>query len=573
MEIDFKGRILTGDLEAVGLLWDIRKGHKEDIHIIHLKDFETGELFTFYDSFEDRINAEWMDEYEEGFKAGTIADGIRAMEQCEVLFFHNIAGFDAIAIEKAYGSFKRNHFEIRGKDQRYHETMPYRTMDTAVMSRVLNPERQLPGQAYTMGVKLPGPHTIAAHGIRINRFKPEDPDWSHLSIDMIHRCSEDVEIGEDMFKSLLVPEWKEHLARPNKITGLDIRNAYYCELRMAFAVARQEQRGFAVDVKLMNELIVEMDEKILAVEKAFRPNMPQRIKKKKLTPAQLEGLCNTMAEVVGTPLSLQYEQDMERLENRGSYATTYWKLVTAKGSYLKNVTKYIPKARGDSHEYGDNPPVHGPFTPVVWEDIPLGNRDQVKQLLYQFGWRGVNYNDTELEYIEDNNGELPFPWSGKIDQDSIEKWEESGKPIPDWCRGIAEWYVINSRRNQILNQKDPAYYDKNGSWPSQQSGKNECRGLLANAICFDENSEWYQLSAQAYYEANKCWPTEGHWRVPAKAFHCATNTFRLRHKIVVNIPSRGLYGKEMRMIFIAGPGKKVLGCDGSGLSLAQGKSI
>ena len=562
-----KGRIITADTESVGLLWDMREGHPEDMHIIHAKDYETGELFTFFDDFYSRINPVWLDEYEIGFKAGSIADGIELLRTCEVLIMHNVAGFDALAIEKSCGSFKRNHFEARGKDEKYSDIMPYRTMDTAVMSRVLNPERQLPGSAYTMGIKLPGPHTIESHGIRMGRFKPEHEDWSHLSIDMIHRCSEDVEIGEDYFKYLARTEWKKQMARPNKMTGLDIRNAYYCELRMAFAVARQEQRGFAVDVKLMNELITEMDEKILSVEQAFRPNMPKRIKRKKLTPVQVEGLVNAMAAEVGVPLSLQYEQDMEKLEGRGSYATTYWKLTTDKGAYLKNVTKYIPKARGDRHEFGDNPPVHGAFTPVVWEDIPLGNRDQVKQLLYKFGWRGVNYNDTELEYIEDNNGDLPVPWAGKIDQDSIERWEESDHDIPDWCRGIAEWYVINSRRNQILNQKDPAYYDKNKAWPRQASGNCECRGLLAQAINFDKHSVWYQRSAQSFYEEKGHWPTKGHWRVPAKAFHAATNTFRMRHKVVVNIPSRGLYGKEMRMIFIAGPGKKVLGCDGSGLEL------
>ena len=127
---------------------------------------------------------------------------------------HNIAGFDALAIEKACGSFKRNHFEIRGPDRKFSDIMPYKTMDTAVMSRTLNPERQLPGQAYTMGIKLPGPHTIEAHGIRMGRFKPEHEDWTHLSIEMIHRCSEDVEIGEDMFKSLLAHEWREQMQRP-----------------------------------------------------------------------------------------------------------------------------------------------------------------------------------------------------------------------------------------------------------------------------------------------------------------------------------------------------------------------
>jgi len=58
-----------------------------------------------------------------------------------------------------------------------------------------------------------------------------------------------------------------------------------------------------------------------------------------------------------------------------------------------------------------------------------------------------------------------------------------------------------------------------------------------------------------------------YWRVSAVAFSCATNTFRMRHKVVVNIPSRGLYGKEMREVFIVAPGHKLLGCDGSGLEL------
>ena len=565
--MSFKDKYLVGDIEAIGLLFDIREGHREDMHIIHLKDYFTGELFTFFDDFNDRQNAVWLDEFEEGFKTGDLADGIRAMEECEVLIFQNIAGFDAIAVEKCFGSFKRNHFQKRGKDADYSDLFPYKTMDTAVMSRVLNPERKLPGHAYSLGIKLPGPHSIGAHGIRMGRFKPDHDDWSHLSKEMIHRCSEDVEIGEDFF-NFLMEEWREQKARPNALTGLDISHAYYCELRIAFTIARQEQRGFAVDVGLMVQLINELDEKIESTERAFRPHMPKRIKMKKLSQHQVDKHIDAMSSIPGVELKsvMQYEEAMDKNERRASYATTYWNLTTKKGAYLKNVTKYIPEARGYAHEH-EVPPVHGPFTPLVWEDIPLGNRDSVKQLLYKQGWVGVNYNDTELEYIEDNNGELPVPWAGKIDTDSIKMWEESGKEIPEWCKGIADWYVLCSRRNQILNMKDPAYYDKNGTWRKQASGTCECRGLLAQAICFDEDSQWYMKRAQDYYAALGCWPEVGHWRVPAKAFHAATNTFRMRHKVVVNIPSRGLYGKEMRKIFIAGPGKMVLGCDGAGLEL------
>lgn len=39
----------------------------------------------------------------------------------------------------------------------------------------------------------------------------------------------------------------------------------------------------------------------------------------------------------------------------------------------------------------------------------------------------------------------------------------------------------------------------------------------------------------------------------------------MRHKFVVNIPSRGLH--PLRHLFIAGVGKSILGCDGAGLEL------
>ena len=560
------GRILTADIEAVGLLWDLRKGHTEDVHVIHAKDWETKELFTFFDDFDHRVNAVWLDDFEQGYKAGNLVDGVEFLRTCEVLIMQNVSGFDAIALEKTFGSFRRNHFEKRGKDKKFNEFFPYKTMDTAVMSRTLNPERQLPPQAYSMGIKLPGPHTIEAHGIRMGRPKPEHEDWSVLTPEMIHRCCEDVEIGEDFFRYLF-KEWVEIKSRPNKVTGLDIEYAYYNELRMAFAVARQEQRGFAIDVAFVADLLKELDDKIDSTERAFRPNMPKRIRMKKIKPEDAEKQVDKAVSSghIGYDESLRFLQDLERLDHKVSYATTYWDLVTKKGEYLKNVTKYIPKARGHIQEFffneeqldhlGNkvivkvfNPPVHGPFTPLVWEDIPLGNRDVVKQILYRYGWEGVNYNDTELEYLEDT-GDLPYPWSGKTDTDSIERWKKkkaiahgwveeeecAGEVdlyvrkhnlIPEWCEGIADWYVLMSRRNQVLNKKDPEFFDQNGSWPRQTNGNYECRGLLANAINFDEGSAIEGMRATQYYEIHKRWPTDGHWRVPAKAFHTATNTHR-----------------------------------------------
>ena len=557
----FKRRNIVADIEGVGLLPDIHQGHKEEIHIVTLTDLITNEEFVFFDPFDQRINRVWMEEVED-LAYGTIEDAVYAMEVCHTLIMHNVSGFDAVALEKTYG-FYRDHFTYRDDD-----VFPYPTADTYVMSTLLNPERKLPPQAYSMGWGNVGPHSIAAHGIKMGRYKPEHEDWSCLTAEMVHRNREDVAIGKDLFFSLM-EEWNEQLERTNKVTGKSLEDAYLEELRFAFSMCRQAETGFAFDVKFVSELLPELDQKVQDTIDNFRPNMPQRICKAKLSEEKIEAnralaLSFCKDKGIDPRGCFEYENDMLNGDQRAGKAVTYWEVTTKNGKYKANVTKYIPEARGFVHDY-PHPPIAGPFTPLVWEDIPLGNRDEVKQILYKHGWVGVNYNDTELEVLEET-GELPFPWSGKIDDDSISKWEESGATIPEWCKGIADWYVLVSRRNQILNIKDPAYFDEHGQWPTQSGGQGRfCRGLLPRAVC--QEGEFKGWTAQDYYAKFGAWPDSGHWRVPAIAIPIGTNTFRCRHKVVVNIPSRGLYGKEMRRCFIAGPAKLILGCDGAGLEL------
>jgi len=65
-------------------------------------------------------------------------------------------------------------------------------------------------------------------------------------------------------------------------------------------------------------------------------------------------------------------------------------------------------------------------------------------------------------------------------------------------------------------------------------------------------------------------------RIPAGANSCGTNTFRMRHRGVVNIPKSGcdkegnplsFYGTEMRSLFTVPEGKFLVGHDASGLEL------
>lgn len=566
-----EGRILCFDMESIDLIPGLRYDDRTCMHIIVAKDMLTGEVFIFFDPFElrDPDNREWLEM--EGEQDGDLEEGILFLKAADCLIQQNGSGFDFLAFEKVWPKlWQYDYMQRRDASSLQAERFPNKVMDTYVMSCTLNPERKLPGQAFGVGKGNIGPHSIEAHGLRMGRWKPENEDWSKLTDHMIHRCCEDVEIGAD-FYNFLWKEWREQAARPNKYTGLSIGTAYRLELQVAFAMARQANRGFRFDIHKALARCEELDQQIQDTEIAFRPHMPQRLKKSKLSPKQKEALA--LMEYGEDFLLFSPKEKAGALAEQpehGSELTTVVDVTKKNGEYKAAVTKHYPKARGFmadhtrsfvSHtgDFSEEPYIGGDFTPIRFEDIPLGNRDAVKQVLYEHGWLGITYNDSEQELIDTGREDELNPWAGKIDEKSLEAWKER-MPVPEWCEGIAAWYVLNSRRNQILNPKDMAYFTENGRWPKQQNGKEECRGILPrcrNKVTGEE--------AQAYFQREGRWPEEGDWRAPAVAFFAATNTFRMRHRIVVNIPSRGLY--PLRDLFIASDGKLVLGCDGAGLEL------
>ena len=544
-----QGRFLCFDSEAKGLLPELRSGTLADMHVLVVKDMLTKEVFTFFDRYGDRAEPKvWLDCEDE--QDGTLSEGLRFLKEAEALVQQNGTGYDFLAFEQCAPSIWLgfNYLQARGKDRESIDKFPNRVMDTYVMSCTLNPERKPPPQAYAIGRGDVGPHSIEAHGIRIGRYKPENEDWSQLTDHMIHRCKMDVEIGEN-FYWFLMKEWNEQASKPNARTGLGIGTAYRCELQMAMAMARQARRGFRFDTVAAVKLTEELDEKIGATEAAFRPHMPQRIIMKKLK-EPVNGCTH------------------------GSKYTAVTGITVKSGAYAAAVTKHYPELRGypsdAGYSYTESPDfsrseewpiVRGAFTPIEWEDIPLGNRETVKEILFSYGWEGITYNEKEQALIDDGKeDELP-PWAGKIDEKSMELWMERDPNVPEWCKKIAEWYILCSRRSQVLNAKDPEYFAANGYWPNLAGGKGRgCRGILAQ--CFNKETG---ERADAYYARTGEWPAEGDWRAPAVAFFAATNTFRMRHKCVVNIPKSGLY--PLRYLFIASEGKLVLGCDGAGLEL------
>jgi|SRR5690554_373338 len=565
---DGTGRFLCADLEAVGLLHQLRRDDPTSMHVIGVQDLKTGESWLFFDPYENRDpeNREVLEA--EGQQDGYLIDGVEFLLEAEAIVFHNYTGYDALALEIVFpDAWRPNNLRKRGKDAKWSAFFPYWAMDTYVLSTLLNPDRKLPQQAYALGKGNVGPHSIEAHGIRISRWKPDNEDWSKLTDHMLTRVSEDVAIGSDLFWYLIREEWTDHQHRgPNRVTGYTITTAYGMELQCALAMARQQYRGFRLDMSKAINRWHELHEEIKATEEAFRPHMPPRLKMKAAKPADFAKWLKDSEKMYAWLPEEDAAEMQDRLQavdfddiTHISYAATQWNPTNKGGNYSKTAQKYIKEARGNINDYPTHQrPIAGPFTPIVYEEIPLGNRDAVKQVLYAQGWRGVEYNDTEQEHL-DEYGELPYPWSGKINEASIQKWKESGH-VPEWAEGIARWYILSSRANQILNAKDVAYFEEHGEWPKQPGGRRQCRGLIPRAW-----SHEYRMEAQDFYSRMGTWPEEDEWRVPAVAIPIGTNTFRMRHKNVVNIPSRGL--SPLRDLFIAADGYMVLGCDGSGLEL------
>ena len=560
------------DAESKGLLPQIRYGCRQDLHVLHFRHLITNEQRIFFDPYdlrdpETRVHlGEW-----EGKQTGDLIAGVNLIKSAAAVSFHNGLGYDALLLEKVFPQeFKGfNWLESRGKKAYRSDLMPLKMTDTLVMSRLLNPDRRLPGQAYAMGLGNIGPHTIEAHGIRIGRYKPSHEDWSRLTDDMIHRVTEDTGIARDYLLWMMNNEWKEHMARGNNPrTGLGIGTAFRMESNFALEMARQAERGFRLDITKCTERVAILDKEINETDKGFRPHMPMRLVSEPFRPTDAAMIvAESEADCVRLKLFPLSVSSFAGIERKGKRKTMWGDKLTKKdGSWSAAVQKDFPHIRGNIN---DTPSIKqiGPYCPVVFEDIPLGNRDTVKEVLYDYGWRGVEFNETEQEYMEEH-GEWPKLWSGKINEKSLAVWKESferlGKRVPEWCLGIARWYILSSRRQQILNRKDQDKYDQTKQWPTMPGGRGKgCRGLLPAAF-----SRELGINATQFYETYGRWPDkpeDGEWRVPAYAISIGTSTFRCRHKCVVNIPARGLF--PLRDLFIVSKGKKLLGCDGAGLEL------
>lgn len=189
------------DLETDGLLDDVTK-----VHCLVLKDIDSGIIHSFKGD-------DWL-------------DGVKLLEEADMIIGHNIIRYDIPVVEKLRGSFNPKGI----------------VRDTLVCTRLIWADiKQGDFTRTNYPTKLIGSHSLKAWGYRIGNYKDEyDGGWENYSADMMFYCIQDVEVTATLWEKIENKNYSQQ--------ALEI------EHELTEIVYRQEERGFAFDTKAATDL-------------------------------------------------------------------------------------------------------------------------------------------------------------------------------------------------------------------------------------------------------------------------------------------------------------------------------
>jgi DNA polymerase I-like protein with 3'-5' exonuclease and polymerase domains len=231
--------MLVFDIETDGLLDELTK-----VHCVNMVDRSTGERLRFND--QPLVVTRPPD--------GTLKEGLRRLEEAEIIGGHNVINFDVPAIRKVYPSFRP-----RGK-----------VVDSLVYSRIIWTNiRDIDNRAIKRRrrppefeeLKLAGKHSLEAWGYRLGNYKGDfKGPWDTFTPVMDDYCAQDVEVNVTLFEKIEAEGYSQW--------ALDI------ETRVAEIVDLQEKHGILFDVEAAEKLAVQMTGEMAELEDQLRVAFP-----------------------------------------------------------------------------------------------------------------------------------------------------------------------------------------------------------------------------------------------------------------------------------------------------------
>lgn len=117
---------------------------------------------------------------------GRISYMFNYMSRCTHLIGHNIIDYDLPLLKRLY------NFELSPKTV---------VLDTYLLSQMLWPDLKKHPDCKK------GPHSLENWGCIFGRAKPEHEEWDRYSPEMLHRCTEDVEINWLLWEKIREEAW------------------------------------------------------------------------------------------------------------------------------------------------------------------------------------------------------------------------------------------------------------------------------------------------------------------------------------------------------------------------------
>ena len=295
---------LLFDIESTGLL---RVG--STIHCIVMRDMDTVDEAQVFDYKPERA----------------VIQGVKKLEQADVLIGHNIIGFDIPMVEK-FSKVKLKHKPV---------------VDTLVMSRLFNPVRE-------------GGHSLEKWGFRLGFKKIEFEDYLNYSKDMLDYCVRDVHLNTVLFK---------HLRKEG--SGFT-KDCVALEQNVADIIKKQEDTGFQFDLQKAELLLADLREKMQRAEdevhKEFKPKL---VDIRQVTPKLKQN--GSLSKSGLTP-----EEYEERLPTNNIEPFMRRKLQDFNLGSRKQVGEYLI-------EFGWKPKKFTPTGQPIVDETTLGKIDKIPQ--------------------------------------------------------------------------------------------------------------------------------------------------------------------------------------------------
>ena len=588
------------DIEGDGLLDELTKMHcfvgkryLQD-HIVVFCD-----LSSLSQNFIDDMSAKYPIEWKQ------LGELTAFVYNVGTIVIHNLFGYDLPALQKL-GFIDNYDFYPENIDG-----YEVRMIDSLSMSRALYPDRPLPRKCpvtvhnpVTGRMDKVGPHGLMAWGYRVANMKPEVHDWRNQPLEVyVDRCIEDVIINELTLEAL-IKEMEDTPAgsnTPKLGKASDWKLPLKLNNKSDFLMCKQESQGILFDKESAEKLIIrvdkEMDKLAEEVEKdlplrelseSARPNFPTNPFKDN---GEISSYGFNWLKRLGYPVNddafNKPKYPAKPFKSDGSLSAIGEKYASENGiegdlgyvksqmNILRQKLEEIVPLPDDLLEKGKRD-LQNKVMPDFRVPMEISNQEDIKQYLVESeGWNPTIWNTKDA-----TRDQFKRNYSKEEQQDQILNYIEKSRKSP-FKKFIYEEMGINFDKfldHQLLVKLErkarflittPKLKDERGDLcPSLSMLKGE----MAQKII-----RWLSLRNRRSVISSKDEKKETGWlKSPrlnidgrlGQGNSGVTNTNRYKHRTIVNLPKAApdvLLGKEMRSLFIAPEGKKILGYDGSNL--------